>query len=95
MFSRRQGIGAGAVSGHSRQRGQVTQGTRDVMIPVWIRNKPTVVHLLVTRSVRACPPLASDLSITDTCGQDFVLVEIVIRIHGVPVIPMLIMNTEP
>ena len=95
VFGRRQRIRTGTVARHAGQRGQVTQGTRDVRIPVWVRNKPTVLHPLVTRGVGLRPPLTNDLPVTNTCWQDLVAVEKVIRVHRVPVIPVLVVNTKP
>ena len=95
LFCRRKGIGTGAVSRHLWQGGQVTQGAGDVRIPVRVRDKPAAVHLLVTHRASLCPPLTMDISVTDTCWQDLVAEEIVIRIHRVPVIPVLVVNTKP
>ena len=95
VFGRRQGVRAGAVSRHSREGGQVTQGTRDVGIVVEVRNKQTLLHPLVTHRARVCPPLARNHSITEACWPDLAAVEIVIRINRVPVIPALVVDTKP
>ena len=39
--------------------------------------------------------MANDLPVTHTCWQDLVAVEKVIRVHRVPVIPVLVLNTKP